>query len=191
MSKNRLEAFSDAIIAIVMTIMVLELQLPKEPTFAALFEMRYTFLVYLISFASLAIYWNNHHHMFQAARKINGRVLWANMLFIFLLTLVPFATRWVDEHLFDLAPELFYATILMLSDIAYALLLHELVRIQDVNSPLVQVRSGYTKLKITITLNVLGILLGVFISPIWIMVMYVVALLPWVIPSKKIEKMLD
>lgn len=191
MSKSRLEAFSDAIIAIIMTIMVLELELPKEPTFASLFEMKTTFIVYFISFISLAIYWNNHHHMFQAVKKVNGRILWANMLFIFILTLVPFATRWVDSHLFDLAPELFYASILMLADLAYAWLLHELVKAQGKHSLIAKTTTGYLKLKITISLNIIGVLLGICISPVLIMVMYIFGLLPWLIPSRQIEKLLE
>ena len=104
MSKTRLEAFTDAVIAIIMTILVLDFVVPAEPTFAALWKMRFKFLIYILSFISLAIYWNNHHHLLQISKKINGRVLWHNMAFILCLSFFPFTTAWVDEHLFDMAP---------------------------------------------------------------------------------------
>lgn len=101
MSKNRLEAFTDAVIAIIMTILVLELHEPSSDTWQALSALGSRFLIYIISFFTLVIYWNNHHHMFQVVHKVNGKVLWANSFFLFALSLFPFATSWISEYTFS------------------------------------------------------------------------------------------
>src|SRR5699024_4991172 len=106
MPKNRLEAFTDAVIAIIMTILVLELHEPNGDTWEALAALGYRFFIYIVSFIILAIYWNNHHHLFQVVHKINGRVLWANSFFVFALSLFPFATSWISEYINSLAPEM-------------------------------------------------------------------------------------
>ena len=120
MPKTRLEAFTDAVIAIIMTILVLDLAVPAQPTFAALWDLRFKFLIYILSFVSLAIYWNNHHHLFQISKIINGKILWYNMAFILFLSLFPFVTAWVDEHILERAPEITYGIVILLADIAYA-----------------------------------------------------------------------
>lgn len=189
MTKTRLEAFTDAVIAIIMTILILGLEPPKAATFAALWELRYSFLVYILSFVSLAIYWNNHHHLFQIAKVINGRVLWANFLFIFFLSLIPFVTQWVDGNLFELAPEVTYGVVLMMADISYAILLHELKKANGPDSKIARAHDGYMKLRLTLSINTVGILIGIF-APISILIFYIIGLIPWIIPEKRIEKIL-
>lgn len=186
MSKTRIEAFTDAVIAIVMTILVLELHAPEGDTFADFFKLDHKLLIYVVSFISLAIYWNNHHHLFQLAHKINGRVLWMNNLLIFSLSLMPFGTAWMGDHLFAFAPEFTYGVIVTAADISYYLLTRELVRANGSHSPIAKVFSNYRKTYISIGLNILGLLLG-FIQPLLVLITYIVVLIFWVIPEKKIE----
>ena len=127
MPKNRLEAFTDAVIAIIMTILVLELHEPSTDTWNALAALGYRFFIYIISFITLGIYWNNHHHLFQVVHKVNGRVLWANSFFLFSLSLFPFATSWISEYSHSLVPEITYGVITLSANIAYYLLARELV----------------------------------------------------------------
>src|SRR5262245_65923135 len=127
MTRGRLEAFSDAVIAILMTIMVLELVPPHEPTFQALAELWPIFLSYVLSFAYLAIWWNNHHHLLQAAKTVSGRVLWANTLLLFWLSLFPFVTAWMGENEFAPAPVAVYGLIMILAAFAYFLLVRPLI----------------------------------------------------------------
>jgi uncharacterized membrane protein len=126
-SKGRLEAFSDGVLAIVITIMVLELAPPAGTRLDDLFGLWPKFLSYALSFANLAIYWNNHHHLLQAARTVNGRVLWANLLLLFCLSLVPFGTAWMGEHSFAATPVAVYGVILVLPAIAYFFLVRALI----------------------------------------------------------------
>ncbi|MDR2610527.1 MAG: TMEM175 family protein [Clostridiales Family XIII bacterium] len=187
MSKSRLEAFTDGVIAIVITIMVLELKVPKEPTFSALMESRYHFLVYLVSFLTLAIYWNNHHHLLQIARRISGRVLWCNIVLLFFLSLFPFTTAWVDEHLTSRTPELLYGGVMLVADIIWLLLAQELVRENGKGSAIHEALKDSKKSYITIGLILAGLIAGVFWPPA-VMIMCVLSMLPWIIPDKKIEK---
>ncbi|EOH91562.1 ferrochelatase [Enterococcus villorum] len=133
MPKNRLEAFTDAVIAIIMTILVLELHKPEADTWQALTALGYRFLIYIVSFFTLGIYWNNHHHMFQVVRKVNGRVIWANSFFIFALSLFPFATSWISEYSHSLVPEITYGVVTLGANIAYYLLARELVHSDPTN----------------------------------------------------------
>jgi uncharacterized membrane protein len=112
MHKNRIEVFSDGVIAIILTIMVLDLKTPYDTTFSELFSLRYAFLSYVLSFIYLAIYWNNHHHLFQAVKHVNGAILWANMHLLFWLSLIPFATAWSGEHGFAALPTALYGGVL-------------------------------------------------------------------------------
>jgi uncharacterized membrane protein len=127
MGKGRLEAFSDAIIAIIMTIMVLELKVPHDTNLAALRPIIPIFFSYVLSFVYLAIYWNNHHHLLQAARHVSGSVLWANMHLLFWLSLIPFVTAWMGENPFAPWPVAFYGTVLLLAAIAYFILTRTLI----------------------------------------------------------------
>src|SRR5688572_13699708 len=122
MSSTRLEAFSDAVIAIIMTIMVLELSIPHEATWDAIRPLVPKFLTYALSFVFLGIYWNNHHHMIQTVERVNGRILWANLHLLFWLSLTPFVTGWMGENDFAQAPSAAYGSVLLLSAIAYYIL---------------------------------------------------------------------
>ena len=187
MSKTRLEAFTDAVIAIIMTIMVLDFVAPALPTFAALWEMRYKFLIYILSFVSLAIYWNNHHHLFQISKIINGRILWHNMAFILCLSLFPFVTAWVDEHLFDRAPEITYGIVIFLADIAYAFLARALVKTNGPDSEIAKALRGSQKSKITLCIIGAGLAVGFFV-PLAVIISVAASLVLWIIPEKRIER---
>lgn len=130
MNKNRLEAFSDGVLAIVITIMVLELRVPHEPTWQGLAAVLPTFLSYLLSFVYVGIYWNNHHHMIHLADRVNGGILWANLHLLFWLSLFPFSTRWMDESGFLQVPVLVYGINLLCAAIAYFILQQALIRQQ-------------------------------------------------------------
>ena len=145
MTSGRLEAFSDAVIAIVMTIMVLELVPPHESTVEALAELWPIFLSYILSFAYLAIYWNNHHHLLQAAKTVSGRVLWANMLLLFWLSLVPFATAWMGENDFASLPVALYGVVLILAAISYYLLVRTLIAAPGQSATIAEVMASDRK----------------------------------------------
>ncbi|MGX7245405.1 TMEM175 family protein [Enterococcus quebecensis] len=188
MSKSRLEAFTDAVIAIVMTILVLELHQPTTDTLAGLAGIERKLFIYVVSFVMLAIYWNNHHHMFQLVRKINGRVLWANNIFIFTLTLVPFATAWVGDFIDSLVPQLTYGVIILLANSAYLILTKELIRANGKESALSELFQRYNKSYATIILNILGLVLGVLIHPYFVLIVNIGILIMWIIPDRRIEK---
>lgn len=188
MSKSRLEAFTDAVIAIVMTILVLELHQPTTDTLAGLAGVERKIFIYIVSFVMLAIYWNNHHHMFQLVHKIDGRVLWANNFFIFTLTLVPFATAWVGDFIDSLVPQLTYGIVFLLANSAYLILTRELIRINGRHSKLSEFFQRYNKSYVTILLNILGLILGVLIHPYFVLIVNISILIMWIIPDRRIEK---
>lgn len=187
MTKTRIEAFTDAVIAIIMTILVLELPEPKGDTFLAFFHMSHKLVIYVISFVTLAIYWNNHHHMFQLVHKIDGRVLWANNLLIFCLSLLPFSTAWMGDYLFSFAPQFFYGLVFLGANAAYYLLVNMLVRANGKDSEVGQTLQRYRKLYLSIGLNILALILGL-IAPILILITDVLVLLLWIVPEKKAER---
>jgi len=139
MSKGRLEAFSDGVIAILITIMVLALTVPREATLAALRPLIPTFLSYALSFVFLGIYWNNHHHLFQATKRVDGRVLWANMHLLFWLSLVPFATAWMGENDFAHWPVALYGVVLLFAAMAYFILVRALIALHGSDSTLAKI----------------------------------------------------
>ncbi|CZQ98024.1 Hypothetical protein Tpal_2210 [Trichococcus palustris] len=187
MSKSRLEAFTDAIIAILMTIMVLGLSIPGGDTWAGLWAIRNKIFIYVISYFFLGIYWNNHHHMFQVADKINGKVMWLNTLFLFFLSLIPFATAWVGEHLSSFAPEMFYGTIVLLCDLSYALVSKQLIKVNGANSKIAKLLSDKKKTVYTLIINVLSLLLG-FVNPIFVMIGVLLMLGLWIVPYSDVER---
>lgn len=187
MSKSRLEAFTDAVIAIVMTILVLELHQPTTDTLAGLVGIEKKLFIYVVSFVMLAIYWNNHHHMFQLVHKINGRVLWANNFFIFTLTLVPFATAWVGDFIDSLVPQLTYGIATLIANCAYLILTKELIRANGKESTLRELFQRYNKSYITIFLNLLGLALGWLIHPYFVLILNISSLIMWIIPDRRIE----
>jgi uncharacterized membrane protein len=190
MHKNRLEAFSDGVIAILITIMVLEFTVPHEPSFAALCTLAPKFLAYALSFVFLGIYWNNHHHMFQAAHRVNGAILWANLHLLFWLSLVPFTTAWMGESHWKSFPVAAYGFVLFASGAAYFLLSFLLVRHHGPDSALA--RAVGTPIKETISVLAYSAAVGsAFVAP-WISgLLYALVAAMWLVPDRRIEKVLS
>ena len=188
LSKGRLEAFSDGVLAIIITIMVLELRPPDDVTLEALLPLGPKIFSYVLSFVMIGIYWNNHHHLLQGARVINGQVLWANLHLLFWLSLFPFGTAWMGEHSFAAVPVAVYGVLLLAAALAYTILARILVRIQPEGSPLrdalgVRDRKGDASLLLYIT----GIAVAMFV-PLAAVGCYVLVAAIWVIPDKRIER---
>jgi uncharacterized membrane protein len=181
-----MEAFTDAVIAIIMTVLALSFSMPSEPTFEALWALRFQFLIYIISFALLAIYWNNHHHMLQISKAVNGKVLWRNMALILCLTFFPFVTAWVDEYPFVRAPEITFGVVVLLADIAWLSLARSLAGASDTDEQTAKILYGYRKSIITIIIIAVGIIAGIF-APIAVMISIAISLIMWITPSKHIE----
>ena len=155
MNKSRLEAFSDGVIAIIITIMVLEMKVPEGHEFSTLIPLIPVFFSYLLSFVFIGIYWNNHHHLFQAVHHVDGRVLWANMHLLFWLSLVPFSTGWMGENHFAALPVAFYGLVLLGSAIAYTIIVRTLLSIHECNTPLVRAIGSDIKGKISLVCYIL------------------------------------
>src|SRR5882762_1289019 len=189
MSKQRLEAFSDGVIAILITIMVLELKVPQGTDWAALRPLLPVFLTYVLSFVNIGIYWNNHHHLLQAADHINGRILWANMHLLFWLSLIPLVTGWMGENHFAPIPTAVYGIVVLASGIAYIILQTTLVAAHGQNEKLAAAIGADRKSKLSMLLYVLAIPLA-FVNQ-WISVgIFVLVALIWLIPDTRIEKKL-
>ncbi|MBA3350145.1 MAG: DUF1211 domain-containing protein [Actinobacteria bacterium] len=186
MSKSRLEAFSDGVIAILITIMVLELRVPHGEDWTALSPLRGVFLAYVLSFVNLGIYWNNHHHMFSAVDRINGKILWANLHLLFWLSLFPFMTGWMGESHFAPLPTSLYGVISLLAAIAYFSLQTVIVTQQGSNSRLAAALGKDLKGKISPGLYLAAIPLA-FLQR-WVAVaLYVTVALMWLVPDRRIE----
>jgi len=190
MSTSRMEAFSDAVIAIIMTIMVLELTIPHEPNLEALAPLLPKVVSYALSFVILGIYWNNHHHLLQAAKQVNGRVLWANLHLLFWLSLIPFTTGWVGENNFATLPVALYGVVLLFSGFAYNLLSVSLIKLHGKDSVLAQ----------AVGQNVKGLAsLGIYSAAVplaflnaWIAFgLYILVAVIWFIPDPRIERTLS
>jgi uncharacterized membrane protein len=189
MATGRLEAFSDAVIAIIMTIMVLELKVPHEANWAALDSLIPIFLSYVLSFIYLGIYWNNHHHLLHVAQQVNGSVLWANMHLLFWLSLVPFATGWMGENHFAALPVALYGVVLLLSAIAYFILTRVLITHHGQNSAIAAAIGSDSKGKISLVVYALAIPFA-FVNA-WVACgLYVLVALMWLIPDRRIERAL-
>ena len=189
MGKNRLEAFSDGVIAIIITIMVLELQTPEGADWHALSLLTPVFLAYVLSFFYLAIYWNNHHHLLHAMQQVGGAVLWANMHLLFWLSLIPFATAWTGEHHLEALPTAVYGVILLLAAIAYWILVHTIIASEGPHSRVRAAVGGDAKGKISILIYAVAIPLA-YVRP-WIADgMYLSVALMWLIPDRRIERTL-
>jgi len=189
MTKTRLETFSDGVIAIIITIMVLELHAPEEASWQALLSLLPVFLSYVLSFVFLGIYWNNHHHLLQAVKHIDGKVLWANMHLLFWLSLIPFTTAWMGTNHFAAQTVALYGTVLMLSAGAYFILVRCLLSIHNGNSNLAKALGSDFKGKISIVLYLAAIPLA-FIVPWLSCGLYVLLAVMWLIPDPRIEKRL-
>ena len=190
MTKGRLEAFSDGVFAIIITIMVLELKVPHGADFASLKPLLPIFLSYVLSFINVGIYWNNHHHLFHIVSRINGRVLWPNLHLLFWLSLIPFGTDWMGENHFAAFPVAAYAFILMMAGIAYYLLEKTLVTIPVQNKQLAEAVGLDKKGIISVVMYLLAIPLAFIQAWIGVALIAAVAML-WLIPDKRIERMLD
>lgn len=187
MSTTRLEAFSDGVVAILITIMVLELRPPHEASFGALRAILPTFLSYVLSFVFLAIYWNNHHHMLHLTTHVTGGILWANLHLLFWLSLVPFVTAWIGENHAAAAPTALYGIVLVFAAIAYTILQRAIVVSQGASSPLAAAVGNDRKGKLSIGLYVSAIPLA-FVRPAISDVLYATVALIWLVPDRRIEE---
>lgn len=187
MQKTRLEAFSDGVIAIIITIMVLEIKVPHGSEFADLKGLIPVFLSYMLSFIYLGIYWNNHHHMLHTITRVNGQILWANLHLLFWLSLVPFATGWIGQNNLSASPMAFYGVILLLAAIAYFILQGVIIKNEGKQLILAKAVGMDWKGKASIILYVIGIvscLYNTFLAGS----LYILVALLWLIPDKRIEK---
>ena len=187
MKTTRLEAFTDGVIAILITIMVLELNVPHEASFEALRPLLPILLSYVLSFIYLGIYWNNHHHMFHVVETVSGPMLWQNHILLFVLSLVPFTTAWMGENHFHQAPVALYGINLLAAAFAYTLLQASIIKAQGKNSLLQKAIGPDKKGKASIGLYVLGIV-AAFFSPAAACLLYAIVAVIWMIPDRRIEE---
>lgn len=187
MTKERLLAFSDGMIAIFITIMVLELKVPAGADWAALEPVLEDMLIYVLSFVFLAIYWNNHHHLFQLTHRVNGAILWANMHLLFWLSLVPFVTAWLSQNHFAAVPTATYAVLMLLSAIAYTILARMIIADQGEHSELAAALGKDRKGKISLSLYAAAVPLAFFQQ--WMAdLCFVTVALIWLVPDRRIEQ---
>jgi len=187
MKTNRLEAFSDGVLAIIITIMVLELKIPQGNTMESLKPVLPTFITYILSFVYLGIYWNNHHHLMHASDVVNGKVLWANLYLLFWLSLLPFATGFMGENHFESLPTALYGFVLLMASIAWGILFHVLRTQHSDETVFRKVYKSVWKVYSSTILYVVGTVLS-FINPIIAIVIYVLVAVLWFIPNKDVEK---
>ena len=190
MGKGRLEAFSDGVIAIIITIMVLEMKVPHGGSFADLQPLLPVFLSYVLSFIYVGIYWNNHHHMLHASTKVSGPVLWANLHLLFWLSLFPFATGWMGENHFSATPTALYGGVLLMAAIAYWLLQQAIIATEGSSSTLRRAVGSDWKGKLSPVFYLAGI--GLTFSAPWLaQILYVFVALVWLVPDRRIEHVLQ
>ena len=189
MHKGRLEAFSDGVLAIIITIMVLELKVPHGSDLADLRPLIPVFLSYLLSFIYIGIYWNNHHHLFQAVSSINGAALWANLHLLFGISLIPFITGWMGENHFSRWPVALYGIALFMAGLAYYLLTRVLIAHHDRDSRLTQALGSDFKGIISMVVYAIAVLISAY-SPLFACALYVLVAIMWLIPDRRIEKAL-
>jgi uncharacterized membrane protein len=189
MRPERLSGFSDGVIAIIITIMVLELKVPHGADWEALKNVLPVFLSYVLSFTYIAIYWNNHHHLLHTCARVSGTILWANTHLLFWLSLIPFATAWLGENNVAPLPTALYGLALLMPAIAYNLLQTAIVRVNGADSSLAKALGADIKGKISPLIYIIGIALA-FVSPWLSIAMYALVALIWLIPDRRIEKAL-
>lgn len=188
MNKNRLEAFSDGVIAIIITIMVLEFKVPHGEQLSDLLPLWPIFLSYVLSFVNVGIYWNNHHHLLHATKRVNGAILWANLNLLFWLSLMPFATAWVGENHFAATPMALYAADLCMCAISYTILQIQIIKSQGSDSLLLQAIGSDRKGKISLASYVLAIPLALLGLPALSGLLILAVACIWLIPDRRIEK---
>src|SRR5256885_181331 len=187
MNKGRMEAFSDGVLAVIITIMVLEMKSPHGATIAALKSVIPVFLSYILSFVNVGIYWNNHHHLLHATQRVNGATLWANLHLLFWLSLVPFSTVWMDENHFQSWPVAVYGIVLLMAGVAYFILTKSLIQLHGKGSTLAMSIGTDTKGKLSLALYAAAIPLA-FAKP-WIAgACYVIVAVIWLLPDRRIER---
>jgi TMEM175 potassium channel family protein len=190
MGKQRLEAFTDGVLAIIITIMVLELKVPSGSSLSSLMTSLPIYLTYALSFVNIGIFWNNHHHMLHATARINGTVLWFNLLLLFWMSLVPFVIRWMDETHFAATPTAAYGVVLWIAGIAYLLLQKAIIACNGPDSKLALAIGNDRKGKVSMLLYALAIALA-FVRPWAAIALYVVISLMWFIPDRRIESVVE
>jgi uncharacterized membrane protein len=189
MGKNRMEAFSDGVLAIIITIMVLEMKVPHGADFAALRPLLPVFLTYVLSFIYLGIYWNNHHHMLHVTQHVSGAILWANLHLLFWLSLFPFVTGWMGENHFAVMPTALYGVILLMAAVAYWILQQAIIARHGRESLLAEAVGRDLKGKLSPVLYVIAIF-AAFIAP-WVAgALYVLVAILWLVPDRRIERAL-
>jgi uncharacterized membrane protein len=189
MTKGRLEAFSDGVFAIIITIMVLEFKAPEESSFEALLPLKHPLLSYAMSFIFVGIYWNNHHHLLQAARHVNGAVLWANLHLLFWLSLVPFVTSWMGASHFAAAAVAVYGCVLLMAGVAYFILARILVAAHGRDSHLAIALGRDTKGKLSVVIYAAAIAIS-FVNALVASILYLFVAAIWLIPDRRIESVL-
>jgi uncharacterized membrane protein len=188
MDKNRLEAFSDGVIAVIITIMVLDLKVPSGTELSALAPLWHVFSSYVLSFVYIGIYWNNHHHMLKLVRAIDGVVLWANLHLLFWLSLVPFTTGWMGENHFARGPTIIYGVNLLLCAVAYTVLQTALIRREERDGPLARAVQRDVKGKASMVLYVAGIVVAWLLAAWAGMALFTLVALMWLVPDRRIER---
>jgi uncharacterized membrane protein len=186
MNTARLEAFTDGVVAIIITVMVLEIRVPHGASLAALQADVPVLLAYVLSYVNVGIFWNNHHHMLQATERVDGRVLWANLALLFWLSLVPFVIRWIDDIGFAPLPTAAYGAVLVCAALCYTLLQRQIIRVNGRESLLAVAVGSDLKGKLSIALYLLAIVLA-FVRPWVAIALYVVVAMVWLVPDRRIE----
>jgi len=190
MTKGRLEAFSDGVLAIIITIMVLELQPPHGTDFGALHGLVPKLIAYALSFVNIGIYWNNHHHLLHASKVVNGRVLWANLFLLFWLSLFPFVTSWMGDAGYTSDPVALYGAVALLAGGAYWLLVVELRRVPGQAGPVMEASGTDSKGLASLGLYAAGIAISLAGFPLLAFVLYIVVAIMWFIPDRRVERTL-
>ncbi len=189
MKTGRLEAFSDGVLAIIITIMVLGISAPEDYTFNALKPILPVFLTYLLSFIYIGIYWNNHHHLLQAVNNVNGKILWANLNLLFWLSFFPFATDWMGKNYFKANPAAIYGLVLFMAAVAFKIMVNSVIQNEGKNSNVGKVYSNDKRMDISLLLYFTGVVVSFFFPIISLLIYWGVALM-WIVPDPRIEKTL-
>jgi len=189
MQTGRLEAFTDGVVAIIITIMVLELKVPHDSSLAALSQRVPMLLAYVVSFINVGLYWNNHHHLMQATERVNGRVLWANLFLLFWLSLVPFVIRWLDESTFAPMATAAYGVVLGLAAVGYTLTEQAIIAVNGRDSAVARAVGTDSKGKLSLLLYIVAVPIAFYAQ--WVSIaLYIVVILLWLVPDRRIERLL-